>query len=96
MVSEAYLLSQDKAWLAEHVEAVQQTLAFYELYTGEAGLVHEKPFGNWEDSLLYDGPRAFTNLSNGRSAQTLCSNAPPKASVRTSVPVLNPPLGPAA
>ena len=24
------------------------------------GVVHELPFGNWEDSLLYAGARAFT------------------------------------
>ena len=43
-------------------DGIRQALAFYELYTNEEGLVHELPFGNWEDSLLFTGARAFTNL----------------------------------
>ncbi|KAL1511054.1 hypothetical protein AB1Y20_005878 [Prymnesium parvum] len=62
MVSEAFSASPDCEWLAEHAEALAQALAFYELYADVQGLVHEKPFGNWEDSLLYCGPRPFTNL----------------------------------
>jgi len=62
MVSEAYLISRDLDWLATHAHGIRQALAFYELYTDEEGLVHELPFGNWEDSLLFTGARAFTNL----------------------------------
>lgn len=62
MVSEAFIISNDLEWLGEHASVIRQTLAFYELYADEAGLVHELPFGNWEDSLLFEGTRAFTNL----------------------------------
>ena len=62
MVAEAYALSNDRHWLATHAEAIGQMIAFYELYADEKGRVHELPFGNWEDSLLFEGARAFTNL----------------------------------
>eukprot|EP00966_Prymnesium_polylepis_P287830 6648102-Prymnesium_polylepis.1 len=62
MVSEAYLISHDVEWAASHADAIGPVLAFYELYADEVGLVHEIPFGNWEDSLLFEGARAFTNL----------------------------------
>ncbi|KAL1500703.1 hypothetical protein AB1Y20_013350 [Prymnesium parvum] len=62
MVSEAYRLSHDLEWLRLHAEPIAQSLAFYQLYADDSGLVHELPFGNWEDTLLYSGARAFTNL----------------------------------
>jgi len=61
-VSDAYTISGDRSWLARHAEAISRALDFYELYADMAGCVHEVPFGNWEDSLLFEGARAFTNL----------------------------------
>lgn len=62
MISEAFAITKDREWLESHAQALSQTLAFYDLYSDAAGLVHEQPFGNWEDSLLFSGARAFTNL----------------------------------
>ena len=62
MVSEAYVATRDQAWLASHASSIGHALDFYEPYAGKSGLVQELPFGNWEDTLLYEGPRAFTNL----------------------------------
>ena len=52
----------DRAWASEHLESVRKALRWYDKLRDARGLVHERPFGSWEDSLLLDGPVAFTNV----------------------------------
>ena len=51
-----------KRWGIAHDKAVEKALNYYEQFRLSDGLIYEKPFANWEDSLLLEGVVPYTNL----------------------------------
>ena len=49
-------------WFITHDKAVERALEYYEQFRLADGLIYEKPFANWEDSLLLEGAVPYTNL----------------------------------
>ena len=62
LVAEAFALSGDAHWLRMHAASVVRAMEWFEPYTRDDGLVVERAFGGWEDSLLLNGTSAYTNM----------------------------------
>ena len=67
MVYEAYKcmndnLDQANKFVDEHKNTIKSCLKWYDNYKSKNGLITEKPFGNWEDSILHSGEIPYTNV----------------------------------
>lgn len=61
MCYQAFKINQDENWLNSHYETLIKALAWYDNHLKD-DLIHEKPFGCWEDSLLLYGCIPYTNV----------------------------------
>ena len=53
---------EKQRWIIKHEKNIERALEFLDSHVNSDGLITERPFANWEDSLMFNGVVPYTNL----------------------------------